>query len=52
MTAERPVAFTHDEAARLAEFLRKFEASSEAVELLHMVALRKIDATMAEVEAL
>lgn len=48
MTDNRPVAFTHDEAARLTEFLRKFQASSEANDLLHMVALRKVQATVAE----
>ncbi len=52
MTDERPVAFSHAEAERLTEFLRKFEASSEANDLLHMVALRKVEATVAELEAL
>lgn len=48
----RPVAFTHSEADRIMEFMRKFEASSEAVDLLHMIGLRKTYAMAEDFDAL
>jgi hypothetical protein len=48
---ERPVTFTNEETERIMKFLRTFEASSEAAALTHMIGLRKVYATLDELDA-